>query len=119
MPAKHTFCPTREFHPESATIHVLAMEGDSEPLLLPRVLQKLAVPEITMLTVQCGTDERSRTTRIEVRFRATTSRAELTSLKMEKIVSIRKVVLLPQADNPWREADPRAPTGLDCPSRLA
>jgi hypothetical protein len=95
MPTKHTFFPARELRPESATIHLLALEADSEPLLLPRVLQKFAIPEITMLTVHYEMDEMNRTTNIEVRFRATPSRAQLTSMKMEKIISIRKVALLP------------------------
>jgi hypothetical protein len=76
-------------------VHLLAVEAVGDPLLLPRVLQKLAVPEITVLTVHCETDETNRTANIEVRFRATPSRAHLTSLKMEKIISIRKVALLP------------------------
>jgi acetolactate synthase regulatory subunit len=95
MLTKHTFRSASELRPEFATIHLLALEADNEPLLLPRVLQKFAVPAITVLTVHCETNEINRTTNIEVRFRATPGRAQLTSMKMEKIISIRKVALLP------------------------
>ncbi len=69
----------------------LVVTGESEPLLLARVLQKLAVPEIAVTQVRLEVNGPA--SRAELIFRARAPRAHLAAVRLEKILAVREVVL--------------------------
>lgn len=69
----------------------LIITGESEPLFLARALQKLAVPEITVMQVRyevAGT-----TSHAELCFQARAPRARLAAVRLEKLIGVRSVAL--------------------------
>lgn len=66
----------------------------TEPLLLSRVLQKLAVPEIGLLAVRFETGAGSDSS-LELEFTARPERARLVAARLRKIVGVHGVGLRP------------------------
>ncbi len=93
MPASDPSCLLTVHAAAAPAIHGMTLVADSEPLLLARVLQKFAVPDITILEVRCTADEASHTATVGLRFRTTPARAHLTVLKLKKVHSVRSVAL--------------------------
>lgn len=71
----------------------LEITAASEPLLLARVLQKLAVPEIELRAVDYEAGAASGEARAILHFRAVVARARLAAARMEKLLSVRTVRL--------------------------
>src|SRR5882672_3672243 len=77
--------------PEAATVHTITITAENEPLLLARILQKFAVPDIELLTVKFTAGEPNAEATAEVRFRTAPARALLTAAKLRKLIFARRV----------------------------
>lgn len=69
----------------------LVITGESEPLLLARILQKLTVPEIELHSAHYEAGE----ARVGLTFTARPVRARLAKVRLEKIIGVRTVTLGP------------------------
>lgn len=90
----HSPAPSPTVHvPESPAVQTIVLAADPEPLLLPRVLQKFAVPNIELLAVTYDAHWAHLPATIEIRFRTSPARARLTAAKLRKLVLVREVTL--------------------------
>lgn len=71
----------------------LQIDAEPEPLLLSRILQKLAVPEIELRTAHYEAGTQGRGARAELTFCAVSSRARLVAVRLRKIVGMERVTL--------------------------
>lgn len=74
-----------------STLWRVAIIGRAEPLLLPRILQKLAVPDIELLEVCYAVESATGRARCELCIHTTAARVELTAAKLRKIVTVERV----------------------------
>jgi hypothetical protein len=71
-------------------LHIVAMD---EPLLLARVLQKLAVPEIGLRAVHFETGGPGGEARVALTFAAHPARARLAAVRVQKIIGVQALKL--------------------------
>ncbi len=76
---------------------LLEIIAEPEPLLLARLLQKLAVPELELLGAEYEAGLAGGVARAMLRFHAVEPRARLTAARIGKLISVRTVTLR-QAD---------------------
>jgi len=82
--------------PEAETVIAtwrLEITAAPEPLLLARVLQKLAVPEIELLAVDYAAGTAAGEACTTLHIRAAAARARLATVRIEKLVSVRATLL--------------------------
>jgi hypothetical protein len=77
--------------PEDVTFWSVCIEAGPDPLLVPRVLQKLAVPEIELLGLNFSQGEIVSYLRVHVRCRGALVR--LAVAKLRKLVMVREARL--------------------------
>ncbi|HTH48611.1 MAG TPA: hypothetical protein VMB21_13950 [Candidatus Limnocylindria bacterium] len=77
--------------PEETSVWSLWIEAGSDPLLIPRILQKLAVPEIELLGLNLSRGEKVSFVRIHVRSRGALVR--LAVAKLRKLVMVHEARL--------------------------
>jgi len=73
----------------------LQVEAAPDPRLLPRVLQKLAVPEIKLHAVHYAASTSAGPARIELTFAARPERARLATVRVQKLIGMRETALSP------------------------
>ncbi len=73
----------------------LQIAAAPDPLLLPRVLQKLAVPEIALHTVHYAAATPAGGSRIDLTFAARPERARLATVRLQKLIGLHEAVLGP------------------------
>ncbi len=80
---------------ETPVVQTIMLTADNEPLLLTRVLQKFAVPDIQLVAVTYDAHWPYLPATIEIRFRTSPARARLTAAKLRKVVVVRTAELKP------------------------
>lgn len=83
--------PPTVHEPEEIAVWSIAIEAGPDPLLVPRVLQKLAVPEIELLGLTFSAGKMVSYLRIHVRCRGALAR--LAVVKLQKLVMVHEVRL--------------------------
>jgi acetolactate synthase regulatory subunit len=79
--------------PADAAVHQLTLHCDHDPLLLQRILQKCAVPEIHVRSVRYTVESPEAETHIDLHLRCTPARAALTAEKLRKLTRVRGVAV--------------------------
>lgn len=73
----------------------LVVLATNDPLLLPRVLQKLAVPEIELHAAHYDAGVPGGGASVELIFATHAARARLAAVRMQKLIGMRDVTLEP------------------------
>lgn len=71
----------------------LSVAADPEPLLLPRLLQKLAVPEVALQGVRFDAGGPASPARAELVFAAAAVRATLVTARVRRLMPVRSAFL--------------------------
>jgi len=77
---------------DSPAWHV-TVSAENEPLLLARVLQKFAVPEIELQAAHYEADGPGGTARVVLDIRASAARARLAASRLHRLLQVRHVEL--------------------------
>lgn len=85
----------------------LQVTAAPEPLLLARLLQRLAAPEIALAAADYDSGAASGEARATLAFAACAARARLATARVAKLMSVRTAVLSPQPGG-----GPESPTPL-------
>lgn len=85
----------------------LEVVAGPEPLLLARLLQKLAVPGIRLSAVRYEAGVAASVARVSLRLQAAPGRARLVAARCEKLLSVRSVHLVPDGGPALPGADER------------
>jgi len=88
--------PPATVHGATAPVHwTIQIDATSEQLLLARILQKLAVPEIELHTVHFVAGRAGSPARVAVGIWAAPAWAELVARRLRKLVHVHRVELHP------------------------
>lgn len=105
-PSSGANLPTPTVHdPDIDRQWSIAVAASNDPLVLPRVLQKLAMPEIGILAVDYQVRETDAVTTTVLQVRATAARARLVANKLRRLAFVSTVSL---------EASAQTRAGLRC-----
>lgn len=84
--------------PAERRVFMISIEARREPMLLARILTKLAVPDIELLKMQYAVAPDNELARCELLVRTTPARTDLTVAKLRKLVPVQSVESAEGAD---------------------
>ena len=91
--------PTSTSHTRRSTVHepaafivqTIVIKAENELLLLTRILQKFAVPDVELLAVRFDASQAAMPVLVEVCFRTTPARGRLTAGKLRQLITVQSV----------------------------